>query len=358
VGRHPRSVWAGTTGGPSTHTVRRAIDGRAAPRVGVPSTGATGSTAEPRPRRGKVRAVGWEQLHRIGGRQHGAVSERCAEVAGLAPSSLRTRAVREGWQLLGPSVWLLPGAPRTLHARASGAVLAFPDGVVTRWSAAALHGLRRSAPTRLELLRPWNTSDVRTASLVTGRTRHLVDEDVVDVEGIAVTSLARTLRELARDHSAEALRDLGIDARVRDRAVFGQLGDLVARDRRFPGRPALRTLLAELGDDGSDSGFERRTLQRLVLRGLEPDAQQLPVVTTDGVRHLDLAWTDAAVGLECLGFAYHSSVEQLRRDVRRDNAITATGRWSVLRLTWEMFHREWDAFEQLLRSCLDRPATR
>jgi hypothetical protein len=275
----------------------------------------------------------------------------------LAPSSLRTRAGREGWHPLGPGVWLLPGAPRTLHARASGAVLAFPDGVVTRWSAAALHGLRRSAPTRVELLRPWHTSDVSTATLVTGRTRQLHDDDVVEIEGIAVTSLARTFRELVRDHRAEALRDLVIDARVRDRAVLEQLGDLVARDRRFTGRPMLRHLLAELEDDGSDSGFERRTLERLVLRGLPPDAQQLPVRTSDGLRHLDLAWTGPTVGVECLGFSYHSSVEQLRRDVRRDNAITATGRWSILRLTWEMIHREWDAFEQLLRSCLDRPAT-
>jgi hypothetical protein len=199
---------------------------------------------------------------------------------------------------------------------------------------------------------------VRTATLVTGRTRHLLDDDVAEIEGIAVTSVARTFRELARDHTAEALRDLGIDARVRDRAVFERLGELVARDRRFPGRPALRKLLAELRDDGSDSGFERRTLQRLELRGLAPDVQQMPVTTSDGLRHLDLAWTGAAVGVECLGFSYHSTVEQLRRDVRRDNAIAATGRWSILRLTWEMFHREWEAFEQLLRSCLDRSASR
>jgi hypothetical protein len=298
--------------------------------------------------------VGWDQLHRLAGRQHGAVSERCAESAGLAPTSLRTRARREGWRVLGPSVWLLPGAPATLQARASGAVLAFPDGVVTRWSAAALHGLRRSAPTKVELLRPWNASDVRTATLVTGRTRQLPADDIVEIDGIPVTSAARTFRELARDLTAEALRDLAIDARVHDRAVLEQLARLVARDGRFSGRPALRTLLAELGDDGSDSGFERRTLERLTLRGLAPDAQQMPVMTPDGLRHLDLAWVSPAVGLECLGFSYHSSVEQLRRDVRRDNAITANGRWSVLRLTWEMFHREWDDFEHLLRSCLDR----
>jgi hypothetical protein len=294
----------------------------------------------------------WQALHEHGRQRHGVVSLACARAVGLTPSTLASRATREGWERLGPGAWLLPGAERTTLARTSAAVLTVPGSVVTGWSAAALHGLVRTPPTRIETIRPTGVADVDRAKVQGRRTRRLPPEEVTEVDGIPVVTVPRLLRELSRSISPTALRDLAIDGRRQDPGLFDDLSALLRRHPRFPGRPALRSVLEDLADDGSDSGFEHRLVERLVARSLRPDAQQIPVGTPTGRRYLDVGWLGPRVAIECLGFAFHSDAEQLRRDVHRQNAIAAVDRWQVLQLTWEMFHREWDAFEDLLRGCL------
>jgi hypothetical protein len=296
--------------------------------------------------------VKWQALHERSRQRHGVVTLACARAVGLAPSTLATRAAKEGWEQLGPGAWLLPGAERTAAARAAAAILTVPGSVVTGWSAAALHGLVRTPPTRIETVRPTGVADIDRPKVRGRRTRRLPSQDVTEVEGIRVVSVARLLRDLSRSTTRGTLRDLTIDARQRDRAVLDELAALLSRHPRFPGRRALRSVLDELAEDGSDSGFEHRLVERLATRSLTPDAQQILVETHAGPRYLDVGWRPARVAIECLGFAFHSSADQLRRDIHRQNAIAATDRWLVLQLTWEMFHREWDAFEELLRHCL------
>lgn len=296
--------------------------------------------------------MGWTELYRQAARQHGAVSLRCAGKVDVPPKSLESRARREGWRVLGPGVWLLPGAEPTELARAHGATLAFPAAVVTAWSAAALHGLRRSMPKQVELLRVTGVGDVQTKQLVARRTRYLPPEDRTLVDGVPTVTVPRLLRELARTATVPGLRDLLIDARLQDRDVANAAARLLERDLRFPGRPRLRAVVDELADDGSDSGFEWRVVDRLRKEGIEPDVQQAEVPTHVGPRHLDLAWLAERVAIECVGFSFHSTARQLKRDVQRQNAIAAADDWLVLQLTWEMFHREWETFLPLLRECL------
>lgn len=297
--------------------------------------------------------MGWTELHQLGARQHGAVSMRCAAASDVAPKSLESRARREGWRQLGPGVWLLPGAEPTDLARAHGATLAFPGAVVTGWSAARLHGLQRSMPKQVALLRVVGVGDVDTEELVCRRTRFLPDADATSIDGVAVLTVPRMLRELARTATVTRMRNLVIDARLSDRQVVAATEALLERDLRFPGRRQLRQIIAELADDGSDSGFEWHVVDRLRGEGLAPDAQQASVPTHVGTRHLDIAWLAEKVGLECVGFAFHSSAKQLKRDIQRQNAIAAADDWLVLQLTWEMFHREWGTFVPLLRECLE-----
>lgn len=270
----------------------------------------------------------------------------------MSPTSLESRARREGWRALGPGVWLLPGAEPTDQARAHGATLAFPGAVVTGWSGAALHGLRRTMPKRIELLRVMGVGDVQTKQLVARRTRFLPDEDHTLVDGVPVVVVPRLLRELSRVATSEGLRDLLIDARLHDPTVTQATSKLLERDLRFPGRPRLRRVVDELADDGSDSGFEWRVVDRCREAGLEPDTQQAGVPTYLGPRHLDIAWLLERVAIECVGFSFHSTASQLKRDIQRQNAIAAVDEWLVLQLTWEMFHREWEAFLTVLRDCL------
>jgi hypothetical protein len=296
--------------------------------------------------------MSWTALRHTAARQHGVVSRACARQASLPAATLASRARREAWVELAPGCWLLPGAPESLHARVQAALLAYPSSVATGWTAAALHGLRRSAPTRLELLRPVGLAAVEAANVTTRRYRTLPASDVTRVEGLEVVTTTRLLRELAGVVDDTALTELAIDIRLRRRAAIAETAALLQRDARFRGRGRLRRIVALLADDGSDSGFEHRVMAALREAGLAPDAQQGEVITRDGVRRLDVVWSQLGVAVECLGFSFHSTVNQLRGDVARQNAIAATGDWVVLQLTWEMFHREWDDFLVLLRAVL------
>jgi hypothetical protein len=294
----------------------------------------------------------WRTLYEQSRQRHGVVSLACARAVGLTPSTLASRATREGWEPLGPGAWLLPGAERTTAARATAAALTVPGSVVTGWSAAALHGLLRTPPTRIETVRPTGVADVDRAHVQGRRTRRLPPEDVTEVDGVPVVTVPRMLRDLSRTASPSALRNLAIDGRRQSPTLLTDLDELLRRHPRFPGRPALRAVVEDLADDGSESGFEYRLVARLVVRSLAPDAQQILVETPSGRRYLDVGWRGARVAIECLGFAFHANADQLRRDVHRQNAIAAVDRWLVLQLTWEMFHRDWDPFEKLLRRCL------
>lgn len=294
----------------------------------------------------------WSELHARAARQHGVVSRACAQVAGLAASTVASRAAREGWTELAPGCWLLPGAPERVQARLQAAVLAYPHSVATGWTAAALHGLRRTAPSKLELLRPVGVAAVETSRVTTRRFRALPSGDVTHVDRLPVVTPVRLLRELAGVANEPALTDVAIDVRLRRRTAIAEAAAMLQRDRRFRGRAHLRRVIGLLADDDSDSGFEHRVVDRLHAAGLPPDGQQGEVRTRDGVRRLDIVWSTLGVAIECLGFSFHSPVAQLRRDVARQNAIAATGEWVVLQLTWEMFHREWDVFLPLLSEVL------
>lgn len=149
------------------------------------------------------------------------------------------------------------------------------------------------------------------------------------------------------------LRAIGFDAISRDLLRLDQLDREVAARGRFPGRGVVRQLIADLQGDGSESGFEFDTRERLASLGLQPDPAQ-PVVRTPAGRdrRIDIAFGGHLVGIECVGFGHHSSPEHLEADVVRSNEFAELDRWLILRLTFRMFHERWEPFVAQLRRCL------
>jgi predicted transcriptional regulator of viral defense system len=91
-----------------------------------------------------------------------------------------------------------------------------PGAVLSHTSAAALHGLREEGPrTHVTVRRPGPHSSER---IVVHRTRRLDPADVTSIDGIRVTTIARTTLDLAA---------LGIETlRVTWRMVTDQEADL------------------------------------------------------------------------------------------------------------------------------------
>lgn len=208
-----------------------------------------------------------------------------------------------------------------------------PQAVLSHRDAAALHGLRPPGDrARWEVTTTGRASSTRTIRVF--RTTALDAEDVTRVDGIPVTTAARTLVDLAgrvpRGQLTKALNEAerrrAADLREIERAMAA-----TAR-RRGSGHAELRWALERLRAIGA--AVTRSELEDRFLALLE--ARRLPQPRTycaiEGME-VDVCWPRERVVVELDGWGAHATRQAFQRDRERSNDLTAAG-WSVLRFTW------------------------
>ena len=233
---------------------------------------------------------------------HDLVLRRDALSAGWSDDELQRRADRGELVRLRPGAYLPSTAgrdPLERHHRLIAATLAAlrSPAVVSHQSAAVLHGLPgwgipldRVHVTR----RPPASSDV--GRHLRCHVARLPDDDVVVVGGIAVTSVVRTLLDLARVLTFEpavVLLDAALHARAVDPVVLeGRAAEL----GRVPGaRSAGRAV--RFADRRSESVGESRSRVLLARLGLAPSVLQKEVREPSGafLGRADFGWDDERV---------------------------------------------------------------
>ncbi|MET4612174.1 hypothetical protein ABIC28_003166 [Rhodococcus sp. PvR044] len=233
------------------------------------------------------------------------------------------------------------------RSRALG--VAFPDGVLSGWSAAALHGYRY-VPERVEpeliLPRPAR----RRVGVRFGYGALAVDEHE-DVYGYELTSHLRTAYDLGRrlplDRAVEAVDGLCNLGRCDPDGLHA----LIERHRGDRGLKQLRRVV-ELADGGAESPWETRTRLLVVRAGFEKPETQVLLVDGDGrlVAQVDMAWPTYRVVLEYDG-DHHRERDRYARDIRRTNSIRRLG-WDVVVATKEMVLRHPDELLERVASAL------
>jgi hypothetical protein len=177
----------------------------------------------------------------LAGEQEGVISRRqLRELGGSNEWIARRRAI--GWLVpVFRGVFAVGHPPRTRRGWYSAALAAGGDrSALSHRTAAAVHGMLPSS-NQLHLTLP------RTAEGLQGirihRPRTLRSDDVVHVDGLRVTSPARTLLDLADFRSRRLLE------RAIDQAEFHRLhlplGEVNDRTRRRPRSRLLRAVIAE-----------------------------------------------------------------------------------------------------------------
>lgn len=172
-------------------------------------------------------------------------------------------------------------------------------------------------------------------------------EEIVTQKGLALTTPARTLVDLAGILGTASLRRT-----VERTAVLKQL-DLVALDaallraRRRRGIRALRVILEPWrSDDGAvpdvRSDFEALVLPQLLAMGLRrPICNK--TLELDGERLMvDFLWERQRLVVETDGRETHATPVAFRRDRWRDQILVAAG-YRVARTTWDQMQSELDA---------------
>jgi very-short-patch-repair endonuclease len=227
------------------------------------------------------------------------------------------------------------------------AVLAVPEAVLSHRDAAGLHELRPANHVGVDV--SVGRKAIDRAGIRVHRTRVLGTEDVTTVSGIPVTTVARTLVDLAgvvpRDHLAKAVKEAEhrrvFDLRAVERALARTGG------RTGPGHRALRETIAEhaaLGLSASLSPLEDAFLRLLRRAGLPSPAKNAFV---EGLQ-VDACWTHHRLVVELDGWAHHHDRHAFQRDRERDAALTAAG-WRVVRFTHAQVLRAPDRVVEVLR---------
>jgi hypothetical protein len=176
------------------------------------------------------------------------------------------------------------------------------------------------------------------------RCRYPREEEIVEHRGVACTTPARVLVDLAGMVGLTTLR------RTVERAAVLKLLDLDAADLSLhfaKGRRGLRGLTAVLADwrtsDGKvqdvRSDFEALVLPRLVSMGLPRPVVNERLAVGGEVLMVDFLWPEQKVVVETDGAATHQTPVAFQRDRHRDQLLIAAG-YRVPRVTWDQMKTE------------------
>lgn len=213
-------------------------------------------------------------------------------------------------------------------------MLACGAGAVLSYASAAAHwNVRQSAAARVDVTVPSTAGRLRRPGIRVHRSRRLAPEDVTVHEGIPVTSVARTLIDLADVLPKQALK------RAIDEAEYHRLLDmtsLLAAVHRNPGRRGARVVaLAQAPPERTRSGFERRFLAVLERHGIPRPQVAAPVEGYEA----DFLWPERRLIVETDGFGAHRTRRAFEHDRRRDRRLSRAG-YRTIRVTEQALERE------------------
>jgi uncharacterized protein DUF559 len=239
----------------------------------------------------------------------------------------------------------------SVDARWMAAVLAGGEGaVLSHRDAAAAWEIRRSSGRAIEV-----TLDraLHRRPGIEFHRAHLAADEVTTLRGIPITTVPRTIFDLAAVAPRRDVEHSIHEAEVRRLHDPLSLHDLIARYPRARGARTLRVVAAE-HDAGAT--ITKEDLEELFLAFLEewrlplPKTNQ-PLWLVDRWIRPDCTWDGPRVIVELDGYAAHGTRRNFESDRARDRALQVAG-WCVVRITWRQLVREQEAVAADLRALL------
>jgi very-short-patch-repair endonuclease len=265
--------------------------------------------------------------------QYGVVARAQLLALGATRSMIETRLAAETLVRLHRGVYAIGHRRLRREGHWLAAVLwAEPGAALSHREAAALHGLRPSSRPRLDVTTT-RRGCVGAPGIEVHRTVVLEAHDLTTVAGVPVTTVARTLVDLAgvlpRDDLAKALREA-----EHLRAIdMHELRDAMhrTRTRKGPGHAALNAVLEEHRRRGTQ--LTRSVLEDCFLRLAEDHGLSRPRTNFHAAGHeVDACWPAARLAVELDGWERHKDRHAFQKDRDKGNALTRAG-WRLLRFT-------------------------
>ncbi len=225
------------------------------------------------------------------------------------------------------------------------AVLACGEGAtLSHRSAAALWGIGVREGKAVDVTA--RTGRKRMEGIALHRSRRLADDETTTLRNIPVTTLPRTLVDLA-----DVLTERELSRAIHEAQVTHSLADraLHAAAERVHGRRGAGRLNAAIATerDRSRSDLERRFLKLCDRHGLPRPAVNEEVAGLE----CDFVWRDRGVVAETDGWRYHRTRRAFEFDRLRDQRLARAG-FRTLRFTHRQVEADGEEIAQTLRAAL------
>lgn len=254
--------------------------------------------------------------------------------AGMSPNAIKYRLATGRWKRLMPNVYLISGAAITWMTKAMSAVLwGGTESALAYRAAAHVWRFDGFGPGPIEIC---TNRRLRSNDVLVHRVSELVPRDKTKLQGIAVTSVHRTLIDLGDVCSPEAVED-ALDGALRRRLTSAEWLSKELQRVGTHGRKGAATLKALLeSGEVRPSWLERRFIRLLAKTEMPPHTREHPALDRYWI---DFAWPGALLGVEVHGEKWHRRRMKWPKDLARHNALTAAG-WTILHFTWAQIRDE------------------
>lgn len=287
-----------------------------------------------------------------------------AHAAGLSDTQISRRLRTGCWRAVRPGTYTPSHGPEPLSEEAKVALRVAdvaaclaryaPDAVATHESAAAVLGIATLGRDDTVHLARASGSHGRRVGCVVRRVR-LPQQQLCAVSGIATTTAARTVFDIARARSFRAgvvAADSALYLRLTSRE---ELDGMLRECHVWPGvRKAARVIA--FADGRAETPIESLARVLCLERGLPiPEPQQL--IKLDGVvvARVDLLFDDRRTVVETDGRLKYGNRKALWAEKDREDLVRDAG-YEVARLTWEYVTRRPAEAERRIREAFKRAA--
>jgi hypothetical protein len=216
--------------------------------------------------------------------------------------------------------------------RLAGVLACGPGAVLSHRSAAAHWGLLGSAAAVVDVTAP--ATRVGLPGIRLHRSRFLDARDTTHHEGIPVTTVPRTLLDLAATIQPQRLERALAQAQRLELYDHAAITDVIARSNGHRGTGALAKAICREDPKWTRNDYEAWFLALVREAGLPEPMVNESLAAPDHPRlEPDFCWPTHRLIVETDGWQTHRTRAAFEQDRRRDAALQADG-WRVVRFTW------------------------
>lgn len=293
------------------------------------------------------------EVARLAKRQHGVVSIRQLEqLFGYSQRAVSHEAAAGRLHRLHQGVYAVGHTDFSLYGQCLAAVLACgPGALLSHYSAAWLWGLASTQPVPIHVTSPIPRGKRRPLRL--HRARNLAADDRGLEKRIPVTSVARTLLDMAALIEADWLQRILERAEELELFELGPVESVIARNRGHRGAGRLRRALSIY----KPPAFTRSDAEKLLLGLLADAGVPRPATGWNECGHeLDFYWPELRFAVELDFFETHGTRAAFERDPLRDEDLALAG-IETRRVTGRRLEREPTRVVERLSALLARRAS-